>query len=102
LNKLTPIELFDCIEPLGILEWDEQSKKSILDLFAQKLFLTTDRLNTLTFIELGSLVTAIPVGNGEAATNASLDLSQLDLTLPESLDTLAVLGSKITDPTVVS
>jgi hypothetical protein len=93
------------------MDWDEESKQAILNLLTQKLFLTTEKLNVLSLIELGNLVTAIPVGpsskfgeatTGNTTTEIPLDLSKLDLTLPESLDTLAILGSKISDPVVVS
>jgi hypothetical protein len=85
------------MEPLGKIEWDEETKVGIVSLFAQQLGLTTDKLRTTTLIEMGSLVTVLKTSAGSSVP----DVSNMNMTIPASFDVLSILGSKITDPVMV-
>lgn len=107
LTQLSAIDLFNCIEPIGKLEWDEQTKAVILNLLVQKLNVRFDKFKTFELIEIGNLVTALHASedsnfnNNASSPSSAIDISQMDLKVPESLDMISILGSKITDPQVV-
>jgi hypothetical protein len=109
-------DLFDCIETFGNIDWDDGTKRELLKLYKQKLNLTTERLDTLNLIELGSLVTAFSSNKAPpqpgffdvtpevtaSSSGDAFDISSIDLSLPSSLDTLSILGTQVTDPDTVS
>lgn len=107
LNKLSQADLFDCVEALGRIEWDDDIKGQIMSLLKQKLEFNKDSINALTLIELGDLITAFSAkDDGQSSnttSNATIhsDISMIDLTLPNSLDMLAILGTQINDPALV-
>ncbi|CAL8122528.1 unnamed protein product [Orchesella dallaii] len=113
LNKLTQTDLFDCVEALGKIEWDDETKGQILSLLKQKLEFNKDSINALTLIEMGDLVTAFntkaqdsSISDGfTSSTNTTSgnitvhsDVSMIDFTLPSSLDILSILGQQIVNP----
>ena len=108
---LSSEDLFDCVEPIGLIDWDLETKKGLLALLEEKLHLTPEGINTLSLIELGGLVSAFGVADNAdggswlaPGTNSTtlFDISAIDLTLPDSLDGLSILGTQIEDPEVVS
>lgn len=107
LSKLSQADLFDCVEALGRIEWDEDTKGQIMTLLKQKLQFNEDSINTFTLIELGDLVTAFSVNPSGLAVNTSSnatihsDVSRIDLTLPDSLDVLSILGTRVINPALV-
>lgn len=107
IQQLSTIDLFDCVESIGQLEWDDHTKVRILTHVVQQLPFKISSLPTANLIELGDLLTAIkvdqsqvPLPNG-TAFNVPLDLTQMVFNVPLSLDKIAILGSKITDPPTV-
>ncbi len=107
LSKLSQADLFDCVEALGRIEWDEDTKGQIMTLVKQKLQFTQDSINAISLIELGDLVTAFSANPNGLAVNTSSnatihsDVSLIDLTLPGSLDVLSILGTEVINPGLV-
>jgi len=105
--KAMPVDdLSNCIEHLGSLRFDEVTKKEILSALVEKMGLKSEHLNTITLIELSNLVTVLPAVKGNSSSDSanstdSLNLGSMDLTLPQSLDELAVLGELIKDTNTV-
>lgn len=78
-----------------------------MSLLKKKLEFNQDSINAMTLIELGDLVTAFSTEdstNSSSPANSTIhsDISMIDLTLPNSLDMLAILGTQIIDPPLVS
>lgn len=106
LQQMSQTDLFNCVESIGKLEWDEQTKVGILNMLAQKLGFNFHKIKTYELIEIGNLVTALRIGLNEdhanGTSNSPLDVGQMDLKVPESLDLISILGSKIIDSQIVS
>lgn len=105
--------MFDCIEPIGLIDWTSNTKRQILKVISEKLGWTSANINTLTLIELGGLVSGLEstdsddfgfglAGFGAQDNSVGFDVNAFDLSFPASLDVLSILGTKIKDEQVVS
>jgi len=115
-ESLEPDDLRNCIEAIGFVDWDEEMKRELLLLLKQKLNLTSQQsISTLNLIELGNLVTAFSTSGqtsnglfspGEAVQIQDkfhpFDISSIDFTVPNALDSISILGSRIKNPEMVS
>lgn len=83
LKSMDPNDLFGCIDVVGSVHFDTETKAQILQYFQDNFHLKSQRLSTMALLELGELVEALT------------DVQGIPLKIPEGLDSIAILGSQI-------